>query len=196
VALAAQAGLPVERGIVVDDALRVHGHDGIHAIGECAQHRGTTYGLVAPAWEQAAVVADRITGADDEVIRFSEPARRVYKSAIVRDGRLAGAILLGDVGKAPALSHALSAGTPQPSNRAALFFDLRDGAPSPTVAELGPDARICDCNNVSKGEIEAAMADGCESLSDVCAATRAGTGCGSCRKRIVDLIACGTPLPA
>ena len=61
VELARRAGLAVERGIVVDDALRTS-DEHIHAVGECAQHGGQVYGLVAPAWEQAAVVADVLTG--------------------------------------------------------------------------------------------------------------------------------------
>ncbi|WP_116101368.1 FAD-dependent oxidoreductase [Amycolatopsis thermalba] len=61
--LAAEAGLAVDRGIVVDDALRTS--DGrIHAIGDCAQHPGTVSGLVEPAWQQAKVLADLLTGAD------------------------------------------------------------------------------------------------------------------------------------
>lgn len=60
-ALAAKAGLTVDRGVVVDDALRTS--DGrIHAIGDCAQHPGTPSGLVEPAWQQAAVLADLLTG--------------------------------------------------------------------------------------------------------------------------------------
>ncbi|MDP9181892.1 MAG: FAD-dependent oxidoreductase, partial [Actinomycetota bacterium] len=58
--LARSSGLALERGILVDDELRTSDDD-VYAIGECAQHRGEVYGLVAPAWEQAAVVADVIT---------------------------------------------------------------------------------------------------------------------------------------
>ena len=49
---AAAAGLEVRRGVVVDDELRTD-DPSIFAIGECAEHDGTVYGLVAPAWEQA-----------------------------------------------------------------------------------------------------------------------------------------------
>jgi assimilatory nitrate reductase electron transfer subunit len=62
-ALAADAGIAVDRGIPVDDALRTS--DGrVHAIGDCARHPGTVSGLVQPAWEQAAVLADLLTGAN------------------------------------------------------------------------------------------------------------------------------------
>lgn len=59
--LAAEAGIAVDRGVLVDDALRTS--DGrVHAIGDCAQHPGTVSGLVQPAWEQADVLADLLTG--------------------------------------------------------------------------------------------------------------------------------------
>ena len=62
--VAVTSGFTVERAIVVDDAMRtVEDHD-VYAVGECVQHRGEVYGLVAPLWEQATVLADQITGAD------------------------------------------------------------------------------------------------------------------------------------
>ncbi|MGY1653704.1 nitrite reductase large subunit NirB [Geodermatophilus sp. SYSU D01119] len=61
--VAVRSGLEVERGIVVDDQLRTDDPD-VYAIGECAQHRGSVYGLVAPAWEHATVLADVLTGTD------------------------------------------------------------------------------------------------------------------------------------
>lgn len=64
VELAVLGGLPVERAIVVDDGLRVQDEEDIYAVGECVQHRGQVYGLVAPLWEQAAVLAARVTGMD------------------------------------------------------------------------------------------------------------------------------------
>jgi nitrite reductase (NADH) large subunit len=62
--VAVTSGLPVERAIVVDDSMRVLDEDDIFAVGECVQHRGEVYGLVAPLWEMAAVLADHVTGAN------------------------------------------------------------------------------------------------------------------------------------
>ena len=59
--LAAAMGLDVDRGVLVDDALRTS-DPRVHAIGDCAQHPGTVSGLVQPAWEQAEVLADLLTG--------------------------------------------------------------------------------------------------------------------------------------
>jgi NAD(P)H-nitrite reductase large subunit len=61
VAIARTCDLAVEKGILVDDTLRTS-DPSVYALGECAQHRGEVYGLVAPAWEQASVLADVITG--------------------------------------------------------------------------------------------------------------------------------------
>lgn len=63
--LAVRSGLEVERAVVVDDQLRTDDPD-VYAIGECAQHRGEVYGLVAPAWEHAQVLADVLTGTDPD----------------------------------------------------------------------------------------------------------------------------------
>ena len=123
--LARDAGVAVNRGIVVDDALDTN-VAGIHAIGECAEHRGICYGLVEPAHEQARVLAGRLAGHDahyagsvlatnlkvsgvnvfsagdflgragTEEIVLSDPGVGTYKKFVVAGGRLAGAVLFGD----------------------------------------------------------------------------------------------------
>ncbi len=62
IALARDAGIPVNRGIVVDEHLQTGAPD-IFALGECAEHRGICYGLVEPAYEQAGVLARHLAGA-------------------------------------------------------------------------------------------------------------------------------------
>lgn len=212
VELARDCGLPVERGIVVDDHLRT-ADPAIFAVGECVEHRGTTYGLVAPAWEQARVLADHLTGRpesayagsrttarlkvmgveltsvgepetsapEDEVVQYVEPKRGLYKKLVIRDNRLVGAIILGDGERAPYVTQLFERGTPVPEDRAALFFDLggKPGAVSPD--EMAEDATVCHCNGVTKGDIRECVAGGGCSLSAVMRATRAGTGCGSCK---------------
>lgn len=125
VMLAKDAGVPVNRGIVVNDQLRT-GSPGIYALGECAEHRGTCYGLVEPAYEQARVLADHLAdgakdyagsvvatnlkvsgvsvfsagdflAADDsETLVFNDERRGTYKKLVVADGSLKGAVLVGD----------------------------------------------------------------------------------------------------
>ena len=57
-----RAGLTVERAIVVDNHMRAVDDMNVYVVGECAQHRGKVYGLVAPLWDQAKVFADHVTG--------------------------------------------------------------------------------------------------------------------------------------
>jgi nitrite reductase (NADH) large subunit len=61
VQLARGAGLAVNRGVLVDDTMATSA-EGVYAVGECVEHRGRTYGLVAPLIDQAKVVADAIAG--------------------------------------------------------------------------------------------------------------------------------------
>jgi nitrite reductase (NADH) large subunit len=129
VGLAKEAGISVNRGVVVDDHLQT-GAPGVFAIGECAEHRGICYGLVEPAYEQARVLARHLAGTDDsyagsvvatnlkvsgvsvfsagdfmgtegsEQIVLSDINHGTYKKLVIAEGRLTGAVLIGDVGDA------------------------------------------------------------------------------------------------
>ena len=219
--IGARAGLTVERAIVVDNAMRSPDDARVYAVGECVQHRGKVYGLVAPIWDQAKVFADQVTGTnpkaeylgsklatklkvmgvelasmgitepasdDDEVIQFSEPKRGTYKKLIVRDGRLVGGILMGDISKAAYLMQAFDRDSRLPDERLELLFDL--GAPSQAVTldEMPADAQVCNCNGVSKAAIGACIAAGAKSTTAVMKATRAGMGCGSCKSLVGELV--------
>ena len=129
VALAQEAGISVKRGVVVDDHLATSAPD-IFAIGECAEHRGICYGLVEPAYEQARVLAQHLAGrpaayagsvvatnlkvsgvsvfsagdflgADgSEAIVLSDVRRGTYKKLVIAEGRLTGAVLIGETADA------------------------------------------------------------------------------------------------
>ena len=129
VALAKDAGITVNRGIVVDDCLQTAAPD-IFALGECAEHRGICYGLVEPAYEQARVLARHLAGgaasypgsvvstnlkvsgvsvfsAGDfmgtdgcEAMVLNDIRRGTYKKLVISNGRLAGAVLVGDTADA------------------------------------------------------------------------------------------------
>jgi nitrite reductase (NADH) large subunit len=222
VALARDAGLTVNRGVVVGDDMVTVCDSAICAVGECAEHRGQVYGLVAPLWEQTTVLADRLTGkradaayvgsrtstrlkvmgvelavmgdkqardADDEVVTYSEPGRGVYHKLVVRDGRLVGAILLGDTASAPALRQLFERGDSLPDARASVLFPATDTERPRSAADLADDAQVCNCNGVSKGAIGAAVRSGCRTVKAVCDATRAATGCGSCKGAVQAIVA-------
>ncbi|HEY6394322.1 MAG TPA: nitrite reductase large subunit NirB, partial [Candidatus Binataceae bacterium] len=74
--LARAAGLDVRRGIVVDDYLQTSDPD-IFAVGECTEHRGQTFGLVAPLMEQGKVLAAAITGDRDLAFTGAAPAAKL-----------------------------------------------------------------------------------------------------------------------
>lgn len=123
--LAKAAGLEVNRGVVVDDTLRTS-DPAIYAIGECVEHRGQCYGLVAPIWEMCRTLGDALTdgqaayegsslstrlkvsgvdvfsagkhlgGPGCEDIVFRDAGRGVYKRIVLEEGKVAGAVLFGD----------------------------------------------------------------------------------------------------
>ena len=125
VALAKEAGIAVNRGIVVNDEMQTASPD-IYALGECAEHRGTCYGLVEPAYEQARVLArhlggrpaayqgsvvstnlkvsgvsvfsagDFMGGEGSESLVLTDRRRGTYKKLVIADGCLTGALLIGD----------------------------------------------------------------------------------------------------
>ena len=74
--LAREAGLKVNRGIVVDDWMETS-HPGIYAVGECAEHRGLCYGLVAPLLEQGKALAAVITGNPGPGFESAVPASKL-----------------------------------------------------------------------------------------------------------------------
>lgn len=124
--LAHDAGLMVNRGIVVDDRLSTSDPK-IFALGECAEHRGVVYGLVEPAYEQAKVLARHLAGDEsacyagsilatnlkvsgvslfsagefmesstDDILLFEDHGAGVYKKLVIENHRLKGAVLFGD----------------------------------------------------------------------------------------------------
>jgi nitrite reductase (NADH) large subunit len=159
IALAKEAGIAVNRGIVVDDHLQTAASD-VFAIGECAEHRGICYGLVEPAYEQARVLArhlagreasyagstvatnlkvsgvsvfsagDFIGGDGSETIVLSDLNHGTYKKLVVSGGRLTGAVLIGDVGDALWYLELIRARQPTQRIRADMMFGRSLAIPS------------------------------------------------------------------
>ncbi|HJZ55666.1 MAG TPA: FAD-dependent oxidoreductase [Gemmataceae bacterium] len=215
------SGVPVKTGIVVNDLLAT-AVPGVFAVGECAEHDGKVYGIVPPIWEQCEVLADILTGAgpqaryrgsklytrlkvagvevasmglidavtdSDEVIQVIEDRRGIYRKLVVRDGRLAGAVVVGEADSAPALARWFDRGDPLPPNRLDVFC-------SPDLSAAASDPEVCNCHHVTESAIVGAIRDGCTTLPQLSAATRAGTGCGSCRGALARLILKTSPRPA
>ncbi|MER5431915.1 FAD-dependent oxidoreductase [Streptomyces sp. NPDC002588] len=155
--LAKDAGIAVHRGILVDDELRTS-DPRIHAIGDCAQHAGTVYGLAAPALEQADALAELLAGdADsrytgtrsltrltlsgngafdlaafgeteprpgDDVVQLADATRGTYRKVVVRDDRLVGGVLVGELGTVGALARAWEGAEPLPDDGGPLLHLL------------------------------------------------------------------------
>ena len=209
--LAREAGLEVNRGIVVNDFMETSDRD-IFAVGECTEHRGQTFGLVAPLFDQARVLAATITenrgpvfsapapaaklkimgvdifsaGSIDEsepgveVVRYEDPALGAYKKLLLKDNRLHGLILVGDIEDELVYMDWMRSGTDLALLRRQLLF--------PPASDLGlevadmPDSEtVCGCNGVRKGEIiHAIHQHGITTMGQLKQRTKASTSCGSC----------------
>ncbi|HET6972089.1 MAG TPA: nitrite reductase large subunit NirB [Phenylobacterium sp.] len=191
--LAKAAGLTVNRGVVVDDALRTS-DPAVYAIGECVEHRGQCYGLVAPIWEMCRTLGEALTdgtaayegsalstrlkvsgvdvfsagkhlgGEGCEDIVFRDAGRGVYKRIVLEDGKVAGAVLFGDASDGAWYFDLMRSGEPVGDFRETLVFGQ---AATEGLRGLDPSAAV------------AAMAD----TAEVC-------GCnGVCKGEIVRAIA-------
>ncbi len=150
-ALARAAGLDTNRGVLVDDAMRTSDPD-IFSVGECVEHRGTCYGLVAPLYDMAKVAAKgllgtpgaytgsvtatklKVTGIDlfsagdfaegkgREEIVLRDAARGVYKRLVLEENRLVGAVLYGDTADGNWFFDMVRSGTDVSELRETLIF--------------------------------------------------------------------------
>ncbi len=151
IALAKDAGLPCNRGILVDDQMRTDDPD-VFAIGECAEHRGVAYGLVEPAYEHARTVARTLAGERDaayvgsilatnlkvsgvslfsagdfmgegkEALVYEDDAQQIYKKIVLEDDKVAGAVLYGDTADGLWYLDLIKSGAPVGAMRDDLIF--------------------------------------------------------------------------
>ena len=213
--VARASGLPINKGIVVNDTLATE-VPGVYALGECAEHRGRLYGIVAPAWEQAAVLAAVLTGAGpqarykgsklyvrlkvagvdvatmgtmdpeletDDVVEVVEQRRNAYRKLILREGKLVGAMLVGNTAAAASLVQIFDRGDLMPADPLEALCPTMVAAPAAAGERL-----VCTCHKVTEAGVREAIAAGCASVEAVGGATRAGTGCGSCKNDLARLV--------
>jgi nitrite reductase (NADH) large subunit len=149
--LAKDAGIAVNRGIVVDDGMQTSDAS-IFALGECAEHRGQCYGLVAPLYESARVLADRLIGGaseyhgsvvntklkvtginlfsagdfaegpDREEIVLRDASSGVYKRLILKENKIIGAVLYGETSDGSWFFDLMKRGTDISQMRDTLIF--------------------------------------------------------------------------
>ncbi|WP_350278542.1 nitrite reductase large subunit NirB [Kribbella sp. HUAS MG21] len=212
------AGLEIgERGgVVVDEACRTS-VPGVWAIGEVACIEGRVWGLIAPGYTMAEIVADRLLGGEAtfpgadtstklkllgvDVASFGDAFGATEGALdIVYADPVAGVykkLVLSDdartllggilVGDASAYS-GLRPMVGRELGADPAAFLLPEGA-GPVQLELPDDAPVCSCNNVSAGTIRCAVRDeGCTDIKSVCGKTKAGTSCGSCLPIVKNLM--------
>ena len=213
--LAGAAQLDCDKGILVDEFLRTS-DESIFAIGECAQHGDFLAGTTAGAEAQARVLAEFLRGnehspfkpmasanilkmsglslaaagitdppaGDDsfEIITLHDASRRFYQKCVIQRDRLVGAICLGNTERFPKFLELIQAGLELETEREELLSGQSTRAPL--------DGRlICSCNQVGAGTIEKSARENECDMARVCAATRAGSGCGSCRPEVAAILA-------
>lgn len=126
-------------------------------------------------------------GRDDEceAIVSANPLEGVYRKAVIRNGKVVGTVLLGDVSVGPQLTDAVKRGADAEEIADFVVGSREDIAP----LSLPDDAQVCDCNGISKGQIVATIEDlKLKKVSEVVSETKAGNSCGSCKPLIGQIL--------
>ncbi|MEO5727350.1 MAG: (2Fe-2S)-binding protein, partial [Byssovorax sp.] len=193
----------------------------IFAVGECAVHRGMTYGLAFPGYKMVDNLVDNLVGGtatfqgadlsaklklmgitvaslgehDEKDVPNTTVnsflAHGTYRKVVMRDGRIVGAITVGDWENLDRVREAIE----QP--RVVSFWDMRRfrstgnlwlKSESPPVTDWPPDAIVCGCLRINRGTLSMAQMDGCSTVDELCVRTGAGTICGSCKPLLAELL--------
>ncbi|MBT1004428.1 FAD-dependent oxidoreductase [Paenarthrobacter sp. DKR-5] len=138
---------------------------------------------------EEACPAHPTTPAVRQVAVWADPEHGKYVKMVTRRGVLEGLVAVGMPRTAAELVLLFESGRALPADRSSLL--RMDGADAgvPATRLDDPGATVCRCSGVSAGRIREAVSDGCGSLEEVAEATRAATGCGGCRERVIAVIA-------
>jgi nitrite reductase (NADH) large subunit len=219
--LARQAGLPVATGggVIVDDGLGTSDPH-VFAVGECASHRGTTYGLVQPTFQMVDVLCRRLLGENPRFARGETSVTLkllgapvsvlgeaegetsvVYEAAgthrrlLLDKGRVVGARVVGDWVALDEVRE-LVRRRARPSRRHLRRFARTGSLPVAGPRGWPQDAVVCHCLNVTCGALAACERGGALTVDALSRATGAGTRCGSCRPTLLAYVEPGRGFPA
>ncbi|WP_173917407.1 nitrite reductase large subunit NirB [Halobacillus sp. Marseille-Q1614] len=216
ISLAKECGIPVNRGIIVNDYLETE-IPNVFAVGECAEHREMVYGLVAPLFKQGSELAKRICGMESEgyqgsvlstqlkvsgvdvfstgkitedpntkSIKVFDGWRGVYQKVLVDEGVITGAVLFGDTKDGNRLLSLINKGA---AIEEYLEAEQAEGSGIDLIASMSDEEMICGCNGVSKGTIVKAIQDeGLTTVEQVKGCTSASRSCGGCKSMVADLL--------
>ncbi|MGJ7066925.1 nitrite reductase large subunit NirB [Morganella morganii] len=122
---------------------------------------------------------------------YLDEANEIYKRLIVSDDNkyLLGAVLVGDTDDYGNLLQLALNRIELPENPDVLILPAHAGSkPAIGVESLPDSAQICSCFDVTKGDIIQAIHNGCQTVADIKAETKAGTGCGGCVPLITQVL--------
>ena len=214
--IAKESGIACGRGVKVNQYLQSSNPD-IFAIGEIAEFNGKLFGITSAAEEQADILANYLAGDissyykgsvlmnilkledinlcsigelaipenDDsyEEIVFADLKKRYYKKCIVKDDLLVGAILMGDKNEFAEFKTMIESKIELSDKRNQLLRGSGATA-KPVVGKL-----VCSCSQVGTGNIEETIKAGTTNFTELCKATGAGLGCGSCKTEVKEILA-------
>lgn len=217
ITLAKESGLTTNRAIVVDDFMQTS-DPSIYAVGECAEHRGVAYGLVAPLYEQGKVLAGSLCGTQAAGYEGSVPYAQLKVSGVevfsvgsIQQGEADTALQVYDgiqgtykkiTMKDGKVSGAILFGST--AEGTSLLGLVKRGAP---IAELAAKPKedqsdedsiavsmpgretVCACNAVTKSTIICAVTeDGLQTVEQVRDRTKASSSCGGCRPMVAAIV--------
>jgi nitrite reductase (NADH) large subunit len=214
--LAQESGIPVNRGICVNDYMQTD-LPNIFAVGECAEHRGTVYGLVAPLYEQGKVLAQKICGMEGSPYEGTTVSTQLKVSGV--DVFSAGQILEDEKTKTMKVFDdykgvykkilieegkiigAVLFGDTSEGNRLLSLIKKRADISAFTestqretnsgnlVSSMADEEIICGCNGVTKGKIvDAIHSQELTTVEQVKGCTNASRSCGGCKSLVADLL--------
>ncbi|MGP0585798.1 nitrite reductase large subunit NirB [Paenibacillus timonensis] len=223
VAVAKASGMEVNRGIVVNDYMQTS-LEGVYSVGECTEHRGICYGLVAPLFEQGNVMAKHICsvetppyegsvvstklkisgvdvfstgefidGPEHTVIANKDDWKRTYKKILLKDGKLVGAVLFGDITDSAELQKLIKQGAEMTDE---LYESLMGGGccgggakKKASVETMSDEEIVCGCNGVTKGTIvDCVVNQGMTTVDEIKACTGATRSCGGCKPVVEQIL--------
>ncbi|MFC4777915.1 nitrite reductase large subunit NirB [Paenibacillus sp. GCM10023252] len=166
VQLAKDAGIEVNRGIVVNDYMQTS-IPNVYSVGECAEHRGMVYGLVAPLYEQGAILAKKLAGVDSEgyqgsvlstklkvsgvnvfsagdfadapgtkALRVQDDLDGVYKKVVFKEGKVVGSVLFGDTSEGSRMFALIRSGEDFSGREKEVLFGAGGGGKPASTADL------------------------------------------------------------
>lgn len=216
--LAKNSDIDVKRGIVVNDFMETS-IPHIYAVGECAEHKGNVYGLVAPLYEQGKVLANHICGLNSEPYEGSITGTQLkvagvdlFSAGDIIDDHSTKSIMIYNeyegiykrvLTRNNMIAGIVLYGDTKDSTRlfrmltkkedisgTSIFqMDSGDGV-TDDIAEMPNDELVCGCNGVTKGAIvDAIKTQGLTTLDQVSHCTNAGRSCGRCKPMVSSILA-------